>query len=43
MSTEGQHGYDACGKEKTKVLTFTDAVNFFLLLFIIILFTNREL
>ena len=29
MSTEGQHNFDTRGKEKTKVLTFTKAVDFF--------------
>ena len=29
MSTEGQHAFDALGKEKTKVLTFTNAVDFY--------------
>ena len=28
MSTEGQHNFDAFGKENTKVLTFTNAVDF---------------
>ena len=28
MSAEGQHYFDALGKEKTKVLTFTKAVHF---------------
>ena len=27
MSTEGQHGFDALGKEKAEVLTFTNAVD----------------
>ena len=29
MSKEGQHDFDALGKEKTKVLTFTNAADFF--------------
>ena len=29
MSTEGQHDFDALGKEKTKVLTVSNAVDFF--------------
>ena len=29
MSTEGQHDFDALGKENTKVLTFTNADDFF--------------
>ena len=43
MSAEGQQDFDALGKEKAKVLTFTNAVDFLKRQRIICLFTYREL
>ena len=43
MSTEGQHDFNAIVKEKTQVLTFTNAVDFLKRQGIICLFTYREL
>ena len=43
MSTEGQHDFYALGKEKAKVLTFTNGVDFLNRHRIICLFTYGEL